>query len=289
MNLQPFEGRGYVKVGIRKAVLEGELASWPDAEVAVLVSLVSHLGKEGAVFPSVIRIAIFAGVSKTTASQALKGLEQRGLIKIKPRRRGRMYLMEVPEDSEAIFIKIGVIWNGLWASCTHTAQRLYLFFLANSRPGDGRGGSALTMEEWKDAVEESTGSDGLRHVLPRDVEPSTIRRLCNIASRTYRDAKNLLMDRDLIRSQVEYDAWQIPNEPIIWMPEVIRAVEAARLAESRPSSGAIQSLRSRRKRRENLAERVPSRGNPPCGEGNPPDPGGFPPSVRNGESGRDCA
>lgn len=289
MNVQPFEGTGYVKAGIRSAVLEGELASWPDSEVAVFISLVSHLGKDGTAFPSVIRIAILAGVSKSTASQALKGLERRGLIRTKPRGRGRMYRMEIPEDHEAIFIKIGVIWNGLWASVTPAAQRLYLLFLANSRPGDGSGGSALSMEEWKEAVEESTGPDGLRHVLPRDVEPLAIRKLCNMASRTYRDAKNRLLELDLIRSQVDLGVWQVPNDPTIWMPEVIRAVEMARLAESRPSAGAIQSLRSRRKRHANPAERVPFRGNPPSRKGNPPEAGGFPPSVTNGGGGRDCA
>jgi len=270
MSPQPFYGGGFTLLPLRDSALSGKLSDWQTEDLSTLVVLAAHANRHGVAFPSLHRIATLGGLSKSAVGPSLQRLTGHGWIRNAKGGRGRKYTVELGESSDSVAVRHCVVLNGIWASITPSCRILFVLLQALSRPGDGRFGTALSVDEWESAVEEGKLTNGCRHVLLHSAAPSELCRLCGIADRTFRKSMNILIEFNLVEIAENSDTWLLPNNPTCWFPSVLQALIFPDPSELKVTSGARRSLSARRRRRAQMAQLVPVGGASPSGRGKTP-------------------
>lgn len=204
-------GSGFALLPLRVSAHRGDLATWDDAELSLLIALAAHTNEDGTAYPSQGRLAKLAGTSKSTVDSAIAGLARRGWVTMTCGMRGRLYRLRLGDGADSVAIRQAIVFSGLWATCTPAARKLLILLLAYSRPGDGCEGAHIS--DWDAAIRDGNGEDGTRHVLPHHMQPANLARLIGVADRTYRDAMDRLLRLGLIEQDGDSDNLLIPNVP----------------------------------------------------------------------------
>jgi len=178
--------------------LQGELATYKDADLSVLVVLAAHADRrDGTCFPGLERIAKLAGVRKATISTATGRLEMQGRLTVthKAEARGAGYRVNLAgEPRSQVCIWHAMVHTGLWASLTPASRKLYLWAQAVSWQEDEGG-------------QESTKT---RFIKSSVVLPVTIAKLIGVTERTYRRALAQLKATGLVQVEVDGE-WRLPR------------------------------------------------------------------------------
>lgn len=205
-------------------------ASMGSSAQAVLPVLLRHANQSGTAYPGEGRLAAMAGLSRKTARQATRKLEDLGLIEIFNRtsrqgRRCKTYRFKVVPGDKGILMPSIFIDSGLWHCLKPASKALAVAFrmFAKSRPGldpdydedSNAYGTWLDKnpDNWREYLEQRTFDFCT-------AEPSVLREYAGIGLRIYPKAIKDLQNNFFIEPDPNYyDYWRV----MVW-PEKIKKV-----------------------------------------------------------------
>lgn len=255
---------GFVMLPLRKAVLDGDWAKWDDRKIAVFPVLIAHANKASRVaIPSQARIAILAGVSKTTVAKTVNELEEERFLSTELTftqfgRTRTKYRMEYapykasdrtigsdkrPGEAEWLRVDSYLILKGHWATMPPSVRRLFLVLIANSRGNYGADYSRST-GCWDDIAPLDEG----RFVDARYLDPGYLRRTTQLTPRTFKRAWDSLLDTGLMRVQEGGQARGykagvlLIYEPTLASPKILARITKQKEEAAKPSNSAMKLL-----------------------------------------------
>jgi hypothetical protein len=216
---------------IREIVEDGRLPKFPDAALAVYVTIAAHADREtGSAHPGFLRIAHLAGVSKSNVGAALGWLEKSKWLSVDRSRHNFNYRLLALEHRfdpmVSVPLRQRVVFSGLWAECPPSAKRAFIVLLSRSRmgwPGEFEG--VVTN---KDVVcAEIRGDEGCRHVPEGRSDPNELARLAGLPGRTCRYALNALLELGLTEIFEGSGEYLLPNTPQKISSRVLESLRVA--------------------------------------------------------------
>jgi len=250
----PYLGTGYTMLPIRATVEEGWLSRFPGAALAVYVALAAHADREaGSAHPGILRLAHFAGVSKSNVAVALAWLEKFKWLSVDRHQHHFSYhLLRLENRGDwniSVPLRQRVVFSGLWAECPPSAKRAFIVLLCRSRmglPGEFEGVISAIGE----LCETNRGDEGYRHVPKGRSDPNELAKLAGLPGRTCRYAMNALLELGLTEVFESSGEFLLPNTP---KKSSLRVLDSLRLALEKDqdrsvSRGALISAGRRRRK-----------------------------------------
>lgn len=241
----PNDERGFLLLPLAEQLRDGRISDWKDGPLSVLVVLIAHENaRTREARPAISRIAVLAGIRKANVRPCLESLAAAGWCR--PAKGSAWEMLTARYDGDStrwIRISRPLIFDGVWSVMPPSAKRLYLVLLSLAWMGHHANYECISCYDLEDY---NYDSEDFVFVPAQHAEPVELARLAGLEPRTFRQARQWLLNAGLIQptSQDQAPGLLLPHDPRLSAPSVMERLARVRAEVNRPTGAALRAHRA---------------------------------------------